>query len=163
MIYRLATLGAPANEPPFLGIDKTRLEHSPPMTIFRAHLILYIRDQTVSASFFRAVLHAEPTLDVPGMTEFTLPGGAVLGLMPERGIVRLLGDDIDPARAHGAPRAELYLLVDDSDQYHRRALQAGGREVSAPAERDWGHRVAYSLDPDGHVIAFASTPAGAGG
>jgi hypothetical protein len=27
--------------------------------------------------------------------------------------------------------------------------------ISALEDRDWGQRVAYSLDPDGHVLAFA--------
>jgi uncharacterized protein len=126
------------------------------MSLSRAHLILYVRDQAASTAFFRRVLLAEPTLDVPGMTEFALPGGAVLGLMPERGIVALLGKRVDPARANGAPRAELYLLVDDAGAYHARALAAGGFELSGLADRDWNHRVAYASDPDGHVIAFAS-------
>ena len=126
------------------------------MSVSRAHLILYVRDQVMSTSFYRRVLLAEPTLDVPGMTEFALPGGAVLGLMPERGIVALLGKKIDPTLANGVPRAELYLLVDDLEAYRARALAAGAHELSGPAARDWGHRVAYSSDPDGHVIAFAS-------
>ena len=37
-----------------------------------------------------------------------------------------------------------------------RAIEFGAREVSPLALRDWGHSVAYSLDPDGHVLAFAS-------
>jgi len=28
-------------------------------------------------------------------------------------------------------------------------------ELSGVENRDWGHRAAYSLDPDGHVLAFA--------
>lgn len=125
------------------------------MTIARAHFIFYVRNQAASAAFYRRVLLAEPTLDVPGMTELALPGGAVLGLMPEHGIVRLLDGKVDPSRAGGVPRAELYLLVDDPDAYHRRALAAGARELSALADRDWNHRAAYSADPDGHVVAFA--------
>jgi catechol 2,3-dioxygenase-like lactoylglutathione lyase family enzyme len=121
----------------------------------RAHFILYVRDQAASAAFYRAVLAQGPALDVPGMTEFHL-GGAVLGVMPEAGIKRLLGDALpDPAGARGAPRAELYLVVDDPGAYHARALALGARELSALAPRDWGHEVAYSLDPDGHVLAFA--------
>lgn len=91
------------------------------------------------------------------MTEFALPGGAVLGLMPEAGIRRLLGDVLpDPVAARGVPRAELYLVVTDPAPYHARALAAGARELSGLARRDWGHWAAYSLDPDGHVIAFAA-------
>lgn len=120
-----------------------------------AHFILFVRDQAASARFYRAVLGVAPRLDVPGMTEFEL-GVAVLGLMPEAGIRRLLGAALpDPSTANGAPRAELYLVVDDPGTVHRRALAAGAREVSALAPRDWGHEAAYSLDPDGHVLAFA--------
>jgi catechol 2,3-dioxygenase-like lactoylglutathione lyase family enzyme len=122
----------------------------------RAHFILYVADQARAAAFYRAALGAEPQLDVPGMTEFDLGGRAVLGLMPEAGVRRLLGNVLpDPASAGGVPRAELYLMVKDAAAGHARALAAGARELSPLLPRDWGHRAAYSLDPDGHVLAFA--------
>ncbi len=121
-----------------------------------AHFILYVADQRRSSAFYERVLSLAPRLDVPGMTEFALAGGAVLGLMPEAGIRRLLGPTLpDPGLARGVPRAELYLIVDDAAAHHARALAAGARELSALAARDWGHRAAYALDPDGHVVAFA--------
>lgn len=90
------------------------------------------------------------------MTEFTLFGDCIFGLMPEKGIQRLLGERLpDLAAGRGVPRAELYLLVDDARAYHRRALEAGAVELSALAARDWGHRAAYSFDPDGHLLTFA--------
>ncbi len=121
-----------------------------------AHFILYVRDQAKSAAFWGAVLEREPRLDVPGMTEFDLAAGAVLGLMPEAGIKRLLGAALpDPAAANGVPRCELYLLVDDPASMHGRALRSGALELSALAMRSWGHEVAYALDLDGNVVAFA--------
>ncbi|OQA09776.1 MAG: Glyoxalase-like domain protein [bacterium ADurb.Bin374] len=121
-----------------------------------AHFILYVADQERASAFYRAALGLEPRLDVSGMTEFELPGGAVLGLMPEHGIKKLLGPALaDPSWASGAPRAELYLLVDDPAKAHQRAIGAGAVELSPLAPRDWGHTAAYSLDPDGHVLAFA--------
>ncbi len=119
------------------------------------NLILYVRDQAAATSFYRRIL-GEPTLDVPGMTEFPLGPGTVLGLMPEAGIRLLLGDSIsDPASGNGIPRAEVYLRVDDPGMYHARALGAGARELSPLARRDWGDEAAYSQDLDGHVLAFA--------
>ena len=124
-----------------------------------AHFILYVRDQAASTKFYKSVLAESPRLDVPGMTEFDIGSNTVLGLMPEAGIRRLLGERLpNPAMARGTPRAELYLVVDDAGACHARALAAGARELSALAERAWGHRVAYSVDPDGHVLAFASVP-----
>lgn len=123
----------------------------------RAHFILYVQDQSSATRFYRTVLGAEPTLDVPGMTEFRLGEDAVLGLMPEAGIQRLLGPALpDPTAGVRPPRAELYLLVDDPPNHHARALAAGATELSPCAPRDWGHDVAYVRDPDGHVLAFAS-------
>ncbi|HEU5157526.1 MAG TPA: VOC family protein [Streptosporangiaceae bacterium] len=122
----------------------------------QANFILYVADQDAATRFWRTVLEATPTLDVPGMTEFSLGSGAVLGLMPEAGIRALLGPALpDPAAARGHPRAELYLTVDDPAAFHGRALAAGAVELSPLSRRSWGDDAAYSLDPDGHVIAFA--------
>jgi hypothetical protein len=90
------------------------------------------------------------------MTEFELSADGVLGLMPAAGIKRLLGERLpDPDGAKGAPRAELYLLVEDPGASHRLALENGAREMSSLLPRGWGHEAAYSLDLDGHVLAFA--------
>jgi predicted enzyme related to lactoylglutathione lyase len=122
----------------------------------RVHFILYVADQAKSTAFYAAVLAVEPTLNVPGMTEFSIDSETVIGLMPEAGAVRLFGDKINkPLAAGRSPRAEIYLVVDDASAYHSRAISAGAREISPMERRDWGHKAAYSLDPDGYVIAFA--------
>jgi catechol 2,3-dioxygenase-like lactoylglutathione lyase family enzyme len=121
------------------------------------HLILYVQDQAAATAFWQAVLDRPPNLDEPGMTEFALGAQAVLGLMPEAGIRALLGPRLpDPAAARGIPRAEIYLVTDDPAGHHARALAAGATELSALTQRSWGDDVAYSLDPDGHVVAFAT-------
>jgi len=127
-----------------------------PVPTEAAHLILFVADQARATQFYAAALGVAPRLDVPGMTEFDLPGGAVLGLMPEDGVHRLLGDRVPhPADARGVPRCELYLVVADPAAAHARALTAGAAELSPLGPRDWGHVVAYSRDPDGHVLAVA--------
>jgi uncharacterized glyoxalase superfamily protein PhnB len=125
--------------------------------VFEAvHLILYVADQQRATAFYAATLSLEPTLNVPGMTEFTIGDRVVLGLMPSAGIKRLLGDRFpDPQLADGIPRAELYLVVSDPESYLARAADSGARILSPLAPRDWGHEAGYVLDPDGHVVAFA--------
>jgi catechol 2,3-dioxygenase-like lactoylglutathione lyase family enzyme len=121
-----------------------------------AHLILYVEDQERATRFYEAVLGRAPRLEVPGMTEFGLAEHATLGLMPVAGIRKLLGPDLpDPARAAGVPRAELYLVVDDPEAAHARALGAGARQISPLRSRSWGADVSYVLDLDGHVLALA--------
>ncbi len=123
------------------------------MPIKAFEIILYISDQARSGDFYSQVLGVEPSLDVPGMTEFDI-WGAKLGLMPASGIQSLLGDSrIDPASA--ISRCELYMLVDDPLAYAARAQSAGATELSALQLRDWGDEVAYYSDPDHHVRAFA--------
>lgn len=124
--------------------------------ISTAHFILYVKDQAVSTEFYATVLQVEPRLNVPGMTEFDLGMGAVLGLMPSAGAARLLDEAVYEAPR---PKAELYLTVEYPGDYHARALSAGAREISPLLPRDWGHNAAYSVDADGCVIAFADVPA----
>lgn len=127
------------------------------MTISKTHIILYVRDQDVSAAFYAKVLNQPPSLHVPGMSEFTLGPDTILGLMPEMGIKRLLGESLpDPTQAAGIPRAEVYLMVDEPLAYHRRALESGAVNLSDLSRRGWGDYAAYCLDVDGHVLAFAS-------
>lgn len=122
----------------------------------QVYFLLYVRDQQSSAKYYARVLDREPIVDVPGVTEFELRQGTILALMPVASAKRLLGDSVpDPAGALGIPKAEAYLVVDAPDAYHARALAGGGREVSPFQVRDWGHRAAYSIDPDGNVLAFA--------
>jgi hypothetical protein len=61
----------------------------------------------------------------------------------------------DQALASGTPRAELYLVVDVPDAFQQRSLACGATELSPVMPRSWGHAAGYSLDPDGHVLAFA--------
>lgn len=113
-------------------------------------VILYVADQARARSFYAAVLGSLPTLDVPGMTEFSLDG-ATLGLMPIEDIAGLL-----PGLVPGSgQRCELYLRRADAEEMLERVRTAGGSILSGLAERPWGEQVGYGLDLDGHVLAVA--------
>lgn len=121
----------------------------------QVEFILYVADQQRSRDLYAFLLDRSPVLDVPGMTEFDL-GGCKLGLMPEDGIARIITPKLPhPKTANGVPRCELYLLVADIALYLARAAASNLRMVDPAKDRDWGHRVAYFADPDGHVLAFA--------
>ncbi len=127
------------------------------MKIFRYELILYVADQQKSRDFYSAILQKEPALDVPGMTEFNLGEELKLGLMPEKGIAKILLDKTPhPGTGNGIPRCELYIHPDDIEEAYSRAITAGAKEVSEIMDRDWGDRVGYVVDFDGHIIAFAT-------
>lgn len=122
----------------------------------QVEFILYVQDQARSRDFYAAVLAQQPSLDVPGMTEFDLAPGCKLGLMPENGIARIITPAMrHPVDGQGIPRCELYLLVQDAAAYCNRALAAGALEVSPLSPRNWGDSVGYFADWDGHVVAIA--------
>lgn len=118
--------------------------------------ILYVHDQDLSSRFYRNLLRKEPELEVPGMTEFELADHCKLGLMPTKGIARILGEkSLHPDHGQGIPRCELYWLVADASFECAHAQSIGALLLSPLSDRDWGHRVGYFSDPDGHIIAFA--------
>lgn len=126
------------------------------MRVGEVRFILYVSDQAAARDFYRVLLDRDATLDVPGMTEFELTPGTILGLMPETGIARIISPPLPHPAESTTPRCEVYLDVDDVDMAYERALSLGARRVSAPMRRDWGHDVGYVADLDGHVVAFAS-------
>lgn len=118
--------------------------------------ILYVTNQQASKTFYSHILNLDPVLDVPGMTEFQLSENCKLGLMPENGIAKILGDKTPhPKSGNGIPRCELYLSVSKIECYFSRAIASGAKIISEVAPRDWGDKVGYISDPDGHIIAFA--------
>lgn len=118
--------------------------------------ILYVADQNRSKDFYKQLLEMAPSLDVLGMTEFTLSHSVKLGLMPEKGIEKILINKApNPGSGNGIPRCELYLKVQSAQEYLERAVALGGIEISPIENRDWGDRVGYAADLDGHILAFA--------
>lgn len=119
--------------------------------------VLFVADQESSKRFYQTVLDLEPILNVPGMTEFQLGSMSSLGLMPASGIEQLLGKQNFPKQKILVPASELYLTVDQPQVYLDRAIRSGGKLLSPLQKRDWGDMVGYCHDPDGHILAFASS------
>lgn len=118
--------------------------------------IIYVADQAKSKYFYQEVLQKEALLDVPGMTEFEISEQSKLGIMPEKGIAKILGENIvHPSKGNGIPRCEIYLYVNSPDDYYERAIKLGAKPLSETLVRDWGDKVAYCSDFDGNILAFA--------
>lgn len=119
-------------------------------------IILYVNDQQKSADFYQRIFRKNPDLNVPGMTEFKLADNCKLGLMPNKGIAKILdGKTPHPDEGNGIPRCELYLYVENIQAEFDNAVSSGAKLISPITDRDWGDRVCYFSDPDGHIIAFA--------
>lgn len=118
--------------------------------------ILYVANQQASTDFYEKLFRQKADLNVPGMTEFKLSETSKLGLMPNDGIAKILKDQTPhPQSGQGIPRCELYFYVADVMAEYNNAIAIGAHEISGVADRDWGDKVCYFTDLDGHVIAFA--------
>ena len=125
--------------------------------ITQFEFILYVSDQLKSRDFYQILLEQKPSLDVPGMTEFTINDFVKIGLMPNEGIAKIITPKLPhPTSGNGIPRCELYLQVENIETLFELAKKAGAIEISPIALRDWGDYVGYLSDFDGHVIALAS-------
>ena len=124
--------------------------------IQKSHFILYVQDQNISVEFYSQLLDLKPILNVPGMAEFSLAENSILGLMPIKGIEKLLENKITvSSKNDNEVKAELYLVVNNINSYLERANLLNAEILSESKERDWGHKAAYLLDPDKHIVAIA--------
>lgn len=124
--------------------------------ILLTETILYVANQQASTDFYEKLFRQKADLNVPGMTEFKLSQTSKLGLMPNDSIAKILKDKTPhPQSGHGIPRCELYFYVADVMAEYNNAIAIGAHEISGVADRDWGDKVCYFTDLDGHVIAFA--------
>lgn len=121
------------------------------------HKILFVSDQKLSRDFYKYVFQLKPRLDVPGMTEFELNENCILGLMPIKGIQKIIGEDLPKLSFNNElSSSELYFKSDNSEDLYGRAKKRGAKVLSPWQMRDWSDRVAYVADSDGHIIAFAT-------
>lgn len=118
--------------------------------------ILYVENQNVSTAFYEKLFRQKADLNVPGMTEFKVSDNCKIGLMPNNGIAKILKDKTPhPQTGTGIPRCELYFYVENITLEFENATTAGAQLISPITNQDWGDKVCYFADPDGHIIAFA--------
>jgi lactoylglutathione lyase len=51
---------------------------------------------------------------------------------------------------------EIGLVTQDVDAAHRRAIAAGGLELSVPTQKPWGQVVSYLRTPDGTLVELCT-------
>ena len=118
--------------------------------------ILYVNDQQKSAVFYTKLFRQNPDLNVTGMTEFKLAENCKLGLMPNKGIAKILLDKTPHLeQGNGIPRCELYFYVENIELEFENATKIGAKLISEIKDQDWCDKVCYFADIDGHIIAFA--------
>jgi len=121
-------------------------------------VILAVEDLARAKAFYERAFDWEMDVDVPVFVQLrTRTPGLSVGLYQREAYAANTNELPAPAPAGGITATELYVLVEDLEAALARAEEAGARRLSDPAERSWGDRAAYVADPDGNVIAFATS------
>lgn len=119
-------------------------------------LILYVKDVETSKEFYKKLFRINPTLDLPTISEFNISPNFKFAIMLNDSISKIISKDLPhPKEGNGIPRCELYLSVKNIEFEYENAICSGAKLISPILDRDWGDRVCYFADPDGHIIAFA--------
>ena len=112
------------------------------MEVLNANPVLAVRDLERSAAWYRDVLGCETRDADPGNWVFCRSGDVdiMLGRCP---------NDV-PASELGSHSYVAYLRVDDVDEFHHRAVDAGAEVLKPPTDEPWGMRELAVRSVDGH-------------
>jgi lactoylglutathione lyase len=125
------------------------------------YTIVYVPDVAASLGFFEAAFGLQRSfLHESGTYGELATGPTTLAFAAhELGDMNFPGGHV---RADTSPQplgVEIALVTADVPAAHARALAAGAKELSAPAQKPWGQLVSYVRAPDGTLIELC-TPVG---
>lgn len=69
-------------------------------------------------------------------------------------ILALIDWSAQPKRLFMPLPDNIYFATDELDAVHRRAADAGARQISPIETQTWGERSFYCFDPDGNPLCF---------
>ncbi len=122
----------------------------------KTYFIIYVDDIDKTKMFYELLFDINPEIDESGMCELELPNGAVLGIMPNSSLEKLFGAEYKVNdKKNSSPKFEFYFQIDNAEALHKKALQLGALELRKFTKMDWGDNVAYCVNHDGHILAFA--------
>jgi catechol 2,3-dioxygenase-like lactoylglutathione lyase family enzyme len=116
------------------------------------YVVRFVESLDAAVRFYEDVLGQRLTRRTEHWAQFDC-GSLTLGLYDRAAMAENLGvAAADLGRPPGA--LELAFEVADCDAAHAAAVAAGARSFREPADRPWGERTGYVLDPDGALVEF---------
>ena len=123
---------------------------------------LGVADVGVSTAFYERLGWTRSSASVDGVVSFFALGPVALSLYGADALAHDAGVAHEPEHPpHGRRRVTMAINVaemDDVDSVVRRWSDAGAAVVQPPTTADWGGRLAYVADPDGHLWEIAWNP-----
>ncbi|KAJ3097945.1 hypothetical protein HDU97_004402 [Phlyctochytrium planicorne] len=122
------------------------------------YTIIYVPDVSASLTFFQTAFNLPTKFKHPSGTYGELETGSTTLAFASHdlGEMNLPNGYI---RAHDSDRPlgmEIALVTEDVEDGHKKAVEAGAREVKAPVTKPWGQVVSYVRCPDGTLVEICS-------
>ena len=117
---------------------------------------LVCRDPVAAIDFCTATFGAVERVRRPG------PDGTVVHVLMTIGPAMIMIESEWPTLTSRAPKLDgsspvvMYLYVEDVDQTVERAVAAGAKLLIPAQNQFWGDRIAWIMDPSGHVWTIAT-------
>jgi PhnB protein len=117
---------------------------------------LVVRDAPKAIDFYQQAFGAKELSRVPG------PGGAIVHAEIQIGDSRMMLTEENPAEGARSPltlkgtAVNIFLYVPDVDTTYSKAVSAGAKGTTAPANMFWGDRYGEVSDPFGHKWSLAT-------
>lgn len=125
--------------------------------IGKIHFILFVKDLNKCKMFYELLFERKPIVDENNICEFELNSNSILGLMTKDLTDKIFESDFSYLMPNKIKHGnEIYIECVNAEEMHKKALQLGCLEISPFQEREWGHCVGYSVNHEGHILAFAS-------
>jgi predicted enzyme related to lactoylglutathione lyase len=124
-----------------------------------SQLRILVDDFPASFHFYREVLGLTPQSEEQASGPYACfkfeDGGTDIALLSRAMMADGVGAELEPRGS--ADHAVVVFRVDDVDAAHGKAVAAGARSASEPADKPgWGMRVAHLRAPEGTLIEFCS-------
>ena len=114
------------------------------------YVVRFVRSLDAAVDFYERVLGQRLTKRTEHWAQFACEG-ITFGLYDRAAMAANLG--VDEAQLGAPPGAvELAFEAEDVDVAYAAAVKAGARSFREPADRPWGERTAYLMDPDGALV-----------
>jgi lactoylglutathione lyase len=122
------------------------------------YVIAYVDDVDGSMRFFeRAFGFARKFLHPSGDYGELLSGETTIAFAAAALAAHHVPSGLRLASASDKPLGvEIALICEDVPAAHRRAIDAGARELAAPGDKPWGQTVSYVSTPDGLLIELCT-------
>jgi len=119
------------------------------------HLLYYVSNPITSADRWERLLGLSRKMTHEFAIYTESSGLGIILAFADQGLAESNYPD-DTRLKSGSGNFELDFEVDNVDEWHARAIEAGFTSITEPTDQEWGQRSCFLTDPNGIRVSFVS-------